>query len=74
MESERESGEVDDSTSMESVCIDTDGIVEELTNTIGAKLLNHSPLPASCCIFRVPHQIRRQKIQAYEPDMVSIGS
>ncbi|KAM1296338.1 hypothetical protein ACFX2I_023194 [Malus domestica] len=73
MESERESGEVDDSTSMESVCIDTDGIVEELTNTIGAKLLNHSPLPASCCIFRVPHQIRRKKIQAYEPDIVSIG-
>ncbi|XP_009371668.3 UPF0481 protein At3g47200-like isoform X1 [Pyrus x bretschneideri] len=65
--------EVDDSTSMESVCIDTDGIIEELTNTIGAKLLNHSPLPASCCIFRVPHQIRRQKIQAYEPDIVSIG-
>ncbi|KAM1323446.1 hypothetical protein PS2_044341 [Malus domestica] len=58
---------------MESVLIDNNGIVEELTNTIEAKLLNDSPLPASCCIFRVPNKIRRKKVQAYEPDIVSIG-
>ncbi|KAM1009242.1 hypothetical protein ACFX13_045538 [Malus domestica] len=58
---------------MESVLIDNNAIVEELTNTIEAKLLNDSPLPASCCIFGVPNKIRRKKVQAYEPDIVSIG-
>ncbi|KAM1014939.1 UPF0481 protein At3g47200-like isoform X1 [Malus sylvestris] len=73
MESERKINEADDSISMESIVIDNDGIVEKLKNNIAKKLLYDSPLPASCCIFRVPHQVRRQNVQAYEPDIVSIG-
>ncbi|KAM1014942.1 hypothetical protein ACFX1T_044697 [Malus domestica] len=75
MENETEINEADDSSSMESVLVDNDydGTVEELTNNVARKLLNDSPLPASCCIFRVPLQIRQKKIQAYKPDIVSIG-
>ncbi|RXH89272.1 hypothetical protein DVH24_031629 [Malus domestica] len=47
--------------------------VEELTNKIKPNLLNDSPVTASCSIFRVPDQIRRKKVQAYEPDVISIG-
>ncbi|XP_008238185.1 PREDICTED: UPF0481 protein At3g47200-like [Prunus mume] len=47
--------------------------VEELKKNIEAKFPLHSPLLPSCCIFRVPEVIRRQKIQAYEPNIVSIG-
>ncbi|KAK9936772.1 hypothetical protein M0R45_013597 [Rubus argutus] len=37
-------------------------------------LLRHdSPMPSTCCIFRVPEVLRRQDILAYEPDIVSIG-
>nr|XP_008351562.2 UPF0481 protein At3g47200-like [Malus domestica] len=73
MESERKTNEVDDSISMESIVVDNGGIVEKLKNNIAKKLLHDSPLPASSCIFRVPHQVRRQNVQAYEPDIVSIG-
>ncbi|XP_021823087.1 UPF0481 protein At3g47200-like [Prunus avium] len=55
-----------------SILID-DGIAEELRKTIATKLLGNSPVPAHCCIFRVPDLIRRQKTAAYEPDIVSIG-
>ncbi|KAI5341378.1 PREDICTED: UPF0481 [Prunus dulcis] len=55
-----------------SILID-DGTAEELRNTITKNLLGDSPLPAHCCIFRVPELIRRQKKAAYEPDIVSIG-
>ncbi|KAM1357644.1 hypothetical protein ACFX1Q_044711 [Malus domestica] len=63
MENKTEINEADDSSSMESVLVDNDydGTVEELTNNIARKLLNDSPLPASCCIFRVPLQIRQKK-------------
>ncbi|KAM1357641.1 hypothetical protein ACFX1Q_044708 [Malus domestica] len=71
MQSEREISEVDDRTAMKSVPIEC--IVEELTNKIKPNLLNDSPVTASCSIFRVPDQIRRKKVQAYEPDVISIG-
>ncbi|CAN6575111.1 unnamed protein product [Malus baccata var. baccata] len=71
MQSEREISEVDDRTAMKSDPIEC--IVEELTNKIKPNLLNDSPVPASCSIFRVPDQIRRKKVQAYEPDVISIG-
>lgn len=50
-----------------------DQSVEEWKSTFRAKLRRHSPLPASCCIFRVPEVLRIQKQEAYEPHMVSIG-
>ncbi|KAM1009234.1 hypothetical protein ACFX13_045533 [Malus domestica] len=71
MQSEREISEVDDRTAMKSVPIEC--TVEELTNKIKPNLLNDSPVTASCSIFRVPDQIRRKKVQAYEPDVISIG-
>ncbi|CAB4305793.1 unnamed protein product [Prunus armeniaca] len=52
---------------------DGGGMVEKLSNTIAGKLVGKSPLLASCCIFRVPWVIRRQKEAAYEPNVVSIG-
>ncbi|KAM1323445.1 hypothetical protein ACFX2I_044761 [Malus domestica] len=71
MKNEREISEVDDSTDKTSVPIN--GIVGELTTNIALKLLHVSPLPASCCIFRVPLQIRRKNAQAYKPYVISIG-
>ncbi|CAB4279128.1 unnamed protein product [Prunus armeniaca] len=56
-----------------SVIINDGPTVEELKKNIEAKLLTHSPLLPLCCIFKVPEVIRRQKKQAYEPDIVSIG-
>ncbi|KAI5327487.1 hypothetical protein L3X38_026883 [Prunus dulcis] len=56
-----------------SIIIYDASTVEELKKNIEAKLLTHSPLLSSCCIFRVPEVIRRQKEQAYEPNIVSIG-
>ncbi|CAL9028339.1 unnamed protein product [Prunus brigantina] len=58
-----------------SVHIKDESIVEGLKNTIEDKLRchSHSPLLPSCCIFRVPEVIRRQKVEAYEPNIVSIG-
>ncbi|CAL9028827.1 unnamed protein product, partial [Prunus brigantina] len=47
--------------------------VEELKSNIDAKFRVHSPLPHSCCIFKVPEVIRRHNEQAYEPNIVSIG-
>ncbi|KAI5327056.1 hypothetical protein L3X38_026452 [Prunus dulcis] len=52
-----------------SIPIKDEPAVEDLRK----KLLEHSPWLPSCCIFRVPEVIRRQKIQAYEPNIVSIG-
>ncbi|KAM1130032.1 hypothetical protein ACFX19_045437 [Malus domestica] len=72
MGSDREINKVNDSISLESVLVIDNGIVEELTSTIEAKLPYKSPLPESCCIFRVTDKIRRNKVQAYEPDIVSI--
>ncbi|XP_048433483.1 UPF0481 protein At3g47200-like [Pyrus x bretschneideri] len=71
MKNEREISEVDDTAAKTSVPID--GIVEEMTTNIAPKLLHVSPLPASCCIFRVPLQIRQKNAQAYEPYVISIG-
>ncbi|PQM42007.1 UPF0481 protein [Prunus yedoensis var. nudiflora] len=56
-----------------SVNINDGPTVEELKKNIEAKLLTHSPLLPSCCIFKVPEMIRRQRKQAYEPNIVSIG-
>ncbi|BFG30943.1 hypothetical protein CerSpe_172170 [Prunus speciosa] len=56
-----------------SVLINDGPTVEELKKNIEAKFLFRSPLFPSCCIFKVPEVIRRQKEQAYEPDIVSIG-
>nr|XP_011467705.1 PREDICTED: UPF0481 protein At3g47200-like isoform X1 [Fragaria vesca subsp. vesca] len=48
--------------------------VEQLKITLNTKILKaDSPLPSTCCIFRVPEVLRRQKVRAYEPDIVSIG-
>ncbi|KAM5558721.1 UPF0481 protein [Rosa sericea] len=47
--------------------------VEALKNSMTAKLRSDSPLPAHCCIFRVPQVLRRHKSEAYGPDVVSIG-
>ncbi|CAL9028825.1 unnamed protein product [Prunus brigantina] len=47
--------------------------VEELKRNIEAKFRVHSPLPHSCCIFKVPEVIWRHNEQAYEPTIVSIG-
>ncbi|CAL8155191.1 unnamed protein product [Prunus armeniaca] len=52
-----------------SIPIKDEPTVEDLRK----KLLSHSPWLPSCCIFRVPEVIRRQKIEAYEPNIVSIG-
>ncbi|PRQ54223.1 hypothetical protein RchiOBHm_Chr2g0175141 [Rosa chinensis] len=57
-----EKGEVGEST------------VEERKRTLCTELLEaRSPLIVSCCIFKVPEVLRRQKEKAYEPDIVSIG-
>nr|XP_011467698.1 PREDICTED: UPF0481 protein At3g47200-like [Fragaria vesca subsp. vesca] len=32
-----------------------------------------SPLPSTCCIFKVPEVLRRQKVDAFQPHTVSIG-
>ncbi|XP_061988849.1 UPF0481 protein At3g47200-like [Rosa rugosa] len=48
--------------------------VEERKRTFYTKLWGaKSPLPDSCCIFKVPEVLRRQKKEAYAPDVVSIG-
>ncbi|KAL6279166.1 hypothetical protein ACE6H2_016047 [Prunus campanulata] len=52
-----------------SIPIKDEPTVEDLRK----KFLSQSPLLPSCCIFRVPEVIRRQKIEAYEPNIVSIG-
>ena len=54
-----------------SVSVD---VVEQVQSTFNRKLSEiDSPLRYTCCIFRVPDVLRRQKEQAYEPDIVSIG-
>ncbi|PRQ54215.1 hypothetical protein RchiOBHm_Chr2g0175051 [Rosa chinensis] len=48
--------------------------VEERKRTFNLEIsVAESPLPFSCCIFRVPEVLRRQKKEAYTPDIVSIG-
>ncbi|KAM5580983.1 UPF0481 protein [Rosa sericea] len=48
--------------------------VEQLITTFNTEVLNaKSPLPATCCIFKVPEVLQRQKVEAYKPDIVSIG-
>ncbi|PQQ09235.1 UPF0481 protein [Prunus yedoensis var. nudiflora] len=58
-----------------SVPIADGGIgLEELENTMRAKLCPGSPSwAAKCCIFRVPEVLKKHKREAYEPDFVSIG-
>ncbi|PQM42008.1 UPF0481 protein [Prunus yedoensis var. nudiflora] len=56
-----------------SIIINDAPTVEDLKKNIEAQLLSHSPLLSSCCIFKVPEVIRRQKEHAYEPNIVSIG-
>ncbi|KAK9944098.1 hypothetical protein M0R45_009682 [Rubus argutus] len=49
-------------------------IKEEWKSTFIDKVLHSkSPMPDSCCIFRVPEVLRRQKKLSYQPDIVSIG-
>lgn len=48
-------------------------IVGALENAMRAKLLSDAPLSPTCCIFKVPEVFRRQKPEAYKPDVVSIG-
>ncbi|KAK9944096.1 hypothetical protein M0R45_009680 [Rubus argutus] len=51
-----------------------DSIKEEWKRTFFRKVQrSNSPMPDSCCIFRVPEVLRRQKRFAYQPDIVSIG-
>ncbi|KAL6185070.1 hypothetical protein ACLB2K_041205 [Fragaria x ananassa] len=47
--------------------------VEALERSMEAKLCRDSPVSAKCCIFRVPELLRRHKLEAYQPDVVSIG-
>ncbi|KAL6279538.1 hypothetical protein ACE6H2_016419 [Prunus campanulata] len=56
-----------------SININDGPTVEELKKNIEAKLRTDSPSLPSCCIFKVPEVIRRQKKQAYKPNIVSIG-
>ncbi|KAM5581960.1 UPF0481 protein [Rosa sericea] len=70
--SDIEKGHVDESV---SVNVDRGGrTVEQWKRTFDIKLWKaESPLPFSCCIFKVPKVLRRQEEQAFEPDVVSIG-
>ncbi|XP_004305910.1 PREDICTED: UPF0481 protein At3g47200-like [Fragaria vesca subsp. vesca] len=67
-----EKGQVNGS---DSINAERGGInVGQLKFTLNTSLWEaDSPLPFSCCIFRVPEVLRRRKVQAYEPDIVSIG-
>nr|XP_011468617.1 PREDICTED: UPF0481 protein At3g47200-like [Fragaria vesca subsp. vesca] len=67
-----EKGQVNGS---DSVNVERGGrTVEQFKITLHTKLWKaDSPLRSTCCIFRVPEVLRRQKKQAYEPDIVSIG-
>ncbi|PRQ54226.1 hypothetical protein RchiOBHm_Chr2g0175171 [Rosa chinensis] len=73
--SDIEKGEVDESVSVHLERKGRKGMtVEERKRTFYTKLLGaKSPLPVSCCIFKVPEVLRRQKKEAYAPDVVSIG-
>ncbi|KAM5583573.1 hypothetical protein ABKV19_003456 [Rosa sericea] len=71
--SDIEHGIIEDECIEDPVLIEDEGIVGELENNLAAKLRHDSPLPISCCIFRVPEVVRRQNKEAYEPDIVSIG-
>ncbi|KAL6292138.1 hypothetical protein ACE6H2_000280 [Prunus campanulata] len=51
-----------------------DNLLEELKESMRGKLgPDRSPLPSTCCIFKVPQVLRRHNPKAYQPDVVSIG-
>ncbi|KAK9275711.1 hypothetical protein L1049_022979 [Liquidambar formosana] len=47
--------------------------IDQLASTLRGKLLQRSPLPAQCCIFRVPSTLRRHNQTVFAPRLVSIG-
>ncbi|PRQ32028.1 hypothetical protein RchiOBHm_Chr5g0041861 [Rosa chinensis] len=71
--SDIEKGKVDESVSIHQ---DRRGMtIEQWKHTFNYELLEakSSPVPVSCCIFKVPEVLRRQEKEPYEPDVVSIG-
>ncbi|KAL6292140.1 hypothetical protein ACE6H2_000282 [Prunus campanulata] len=66
--------ETECSTDGTSIIVGEDHLIEALKESMRRKLGPAvSPLPSTCCIFKVPQVLRRHNTKAYQPDVVSIG-